>query len=440
MTTVIEPAASGTLASLTDLINRRTPGYSLEAPFYTDREIFETDLRDIFAQHWIFVATEAEIREPGDFVTLDLGSYAIIVLRDDDGIVRAMHNVCRHRGARVLTEARGSVGNLVCGYHQWTYATDGRLLTAGQQRPGFDKSCFGLKQIHARAVGGLIFICLAQDPPADFDDVAQRLAPYLEPHQLRRTKVAHQVELIEAANWKLVMENNRECYHCDGAHPELTCTFFPTYGYALEDIPPRLMPAHARFMRAEGELHRTCAERGYPYELIEELRGKPTGFRIAREALDGAGESYTRDGSAASTRLLGEIDTPRLGRLSLHQQPNTWAHFQADHAVVFSVIPVSVDHTLVRTTWLVHEDAQEGVDYDLHNLTEVWIATNEQDAALTSRAQAGVSSPAYEPGPYAPSEYQVNDFVTWYLERIAAATAMQPTDVQPTTTISEVTP
>ncbi|HLR83463.1 MAG TPA: SRPBCC family protein, partial [Nocardioidaceae bacterium] len=300
----------------------------------------------------------------------------------------------------------------------WTYAQDGRLLHAGQQAPGFDKSCFALKTIHTRVVGGLIFICLAVDPPSDFDEVASRTAPYIAPHALRRTKVAARQETVEDANWKLVMENNRECYHCEAGHPELMCTFFPTYGYAEDEIPARLMPAHARYLQAQADLESACEERGMPYEEIEEIQGRQSAFRIQRDPLDGAGESYTIDGSAASRTLLGEFDTPRLGRASLHHQPNFWSHFLADHAVTSMAIPLGPERTLVRTTWLVHEDAVEGRDYDLDDLTKVWTLTNEQDAVLVARAQAGIRSPAYEPGPYAPNEYQVDAFCSWYIDEV----------------------
>ncbi len=400
------------------LLARRRPGQALEAPFYLSREVYDLDVAAIFGRHWIFVAAEPEVKEPGDYVTVDVGPWSVIVVRDDDGLVRAHHNVCRHRGSRVLTQASGSVGTLVCGYHQWTYGTDGTLLHAGEQAPGFDPSCFGLKPVAVRVVEGLVFVCLADEPPADFDEVAARTAPYLAPHELRRTKVAAREDLVEAANWKLVMENNRECYHCEAGHPELTCTFFPTYGYTLDELPDRLLPAHARYLRAQRDLERACDERGMPYGAIEEIDSRPSAFRIQREPLDGAGESYTTDGSAASRRLLGSFDTPRLGRLSLHHQPNSWFHFLADHAVTFTVLPLAPDRTLVRTTWLVHEDAVEGVDYDLDRLTEVWHQTNAQDGTLVARAQAGVTSPAYEAGPYAPNEYQVEAFCAWYVDRL----------------------
>ena len=104
----------------------------------------------------------------------------------------------------------------------------------------------------------------------------------------------------------------------------------------------------------------------------------------------------------------------------MHVQPNTWLHFLSDHAVTFAVLPISADTTLVRTTWLVHEDAVEGADYDVEKLTDVWHHTNAQDSALVARAHTGISSPAYQPGPYAPNEYQVDEFVTWYLSRLEA--------------------
>ena len=188
----------------------------------------------------------------------------MIVVRDDDEVVRAVHNVCRHRGARILDQRAGSVGNIVCGYHRWTYATDGSLLHAGDQPAGFDKGCFGLKQVQVRVLAGLVFVCLAAEPPADFDEVVATVSPYLLPHQLHRTKVAAQIDLVEEANWKLVMENNRECYHCEGGHPELICTFFPTYGYAEDQVPKRLRPAHERYLQAEALLEQACLERGFP--------------------------------------------------------------------------------------------------------------------------------------------------------------------------------
>jgi Rieske 2Fe-2S family protein len=219
------PLADHLADRLASQLQQRVPGRPLPGHFYTDPGIFEADLEHVFARQWFFAATEAEVPEPGDYVTLDIGRRSVMVIRDDDGVLRAFHNVCRHRGARILTEQAGFVGNLTCAYHSWTYGTDGRLLHA----PGLqaDPACLALRPVAIRAVAGLVFLCLAAQPPADIEEFAGRLTPYLAPHGLDRAKVAAQVDLEEAGNWKLVMENNRECYHCDG-HPELSCSFFPT--------------------------------------------------------------------------------------------------------------------------------------------------------------------------------------------------------------------
>lgn len=402
--------------ALEDRLAARVPGRPLPGSFYTDDDVYAADLRHVFGRHWFLAATEAELPEPGDYVTLDLDARSLIVIRDDDGVVRAFHNVCRHRGARVLTEPSGFVGNLTCGYHSWTYGTDGRLLHA-PGLTGTDPACLSLRAINVRVVAGLVFLSLAAVPPTDVDDFAATLTPYLAPHGLARAKVAAQVDLVEAGNWKLVMENNRECYHCDG-HPELSCSFFPTYGLQAHEVPDRLRAAHDRFLAAEAALHARSLALGLPDALVEDLVGPDLAHRVAREPLDGAGESFSLTGRAVCRRPLADLGEQRLGRLSVHTQPNAWFHVLSDHAVVFTVLPQAVDRTLVRTTWLVHADAVEGVDYDPAELTHVWRETNAQDSTFVALTQAGVADPAYEPGPYTASEYQVDHFLSWYSVRM----------------------
>lgn len=400
----------------------RDPGHSLPGYLYTTREAYEKDLATVFGRSWLFVATEPEIPEPGDFVTISFGKRSVIIVRDDDMSVNAFHNVCRHRGSRLLDDCAGSVGNIVCPYHQWTYDTTGALLYAESSGIDFDKSKYPLREVHVRSVSGLLFISFAEEPPADFTDFSATVTPYLAPHDLANLKVAAQIDVVEDGNWKLVMENNRECVHC-GGHPELLRSLFPVYGYTADDISPRLRPSYERFQRAQDQFETTCRALGLHWAAVEQLHGRPTGFRIQREPLDLAGESFTLDGARASRKLIMPHDEAKLGRLTLHVQPNAWFHVLSDHAVTFSVIPTGPNSTLLRTTWLVHKEAVEGVDYDLETLTTVWRETNEQDRAFVARAHRGVESPDYVPGPYLPPEYQVDAFCSWYTERLAEADA-----------------
>jgi Rieske 2Fe-2S family protein len=410
------PAAN--VAEIAAMVERREVGYSLEAPFYASQEVYDLDLKVIFGEHWLFVAAEAEIPEPGDFVTVEIDTQSLIIVRDDDEEVRALRNVCRHRGSRVLEEPCGSVGNLVCPYHQWTYRTDGDLIFAEGQSPSFDKKQFGLKQVHVRTVGGLIFVCLAEESPADFDEVAAVIEPYLTSYRLKEAKVAHQTDLVEAGNWKLVMENNRECHHCDASHPELITSYFPFLRYSEDDVTPRMQPIYERYLTATANLDNVCKINGVPRELVHELDTRTTGFMIMRLPLDGDGASFGVDGAQVCKKLIGDVTTPQFGDLSLHMQPNSWFHFLSDHVIVFSVLPLGPDKSMVRTTWLVHPDAVEGVDYDIETLTGVWKATNDQDRVLVEKAQRGVTDPSYVPGPYALVEDDVESFINWYVGRL----------------------
>jgi glycine betaine monooxygenase A len=406
------------------VVDRRAAGYSLEAPFYTSQEIYDLDLDVIFGRHWLFGATEAEIPDAGDYVTADVGPHSVIIVRDDDETVRAFRNVCRHRGSRLLDQACGSVGNIVCPYHQWTYRTDGSLAFAEAQPATFDRARFGLKPVHVRTVGGLVFLCLADEPPPDFAEFSELVEPYLVPYDLENAKVAHQNDVVEQGNWKLVMENNRECHHCDAAHPELLTAYFPFFEYSEADVPPRLRPLYERYQVAVAALEDARAAVAIPREERAEPDSRPTAFRVFHLPLMGAGASYGPDGGQLCKKLLGSIPDPAFGDLSLHLQPNSWFHVLGDHAVVFRVLPLGPGQTVVRTTWLVHPDAVEGVDYDVGSLTAVWRATNDQDRVLVEGTQCGVTNPGYEPGPYSTVEGDVEAFVNWYVQRIRSSFAV----------------
>jgi Rieske 2Fe-2S family protein len=407
---------------LSELIARRRPGHSLEQAFYTSREVFEADLRLIFGRHWIYVGVEPEIAHAGDVMTVQVGGASVLIVRDDDERIHAFHNVCRHRGARLVQSAHANVGNLVCPYHAWTYGLDGKLLFANHMGSGFDKTCHGLKPVHVRSISGLLFICLSAQPPADIDELDAAMAPYLRAHAVRDCKVAASTDLIEHGNWKLTMENNRECYHCAANHPELTASLVAHgYGFAPEALEPSERLQAERYSQLVEQMQGRWEACGLPSQQIEHLADRVTGYRTERLPLDQSGQSQTLDTHAASRRLLGTITDPKAGGLTFWTQPNSWHHFMSDHIVTIAAIPVAPETTLVRTLWLVHKDAVEGVDYDVENLTAVWEATNRQDGRLVELAQTGAHSPAYEGGPYSPyTEGLVEKFTSWYIGRLGA--------------------
>lgn len=391
-----------------ELLHRRAPGHSLEQSFYTDPEIFQIDLERIFYSDWLYATPACALPKPGSYITHRVGAYALILVRGQDGSIRAFHNTCRHRGSVLCKAASGHVPKLVCPYHQWTYELDGSLLWARDMGPEFDASKHGLKSVHCRELAGLVYICLAEQAP-DFDAFASLAAPYLAPHDLSDAKIAHQSTIVENGNWKLVWENNRECYHCGGNHPALCRTFpdDPTVTGVEEGSTPAHLLAH--FTRCEGA--------GLPARFHLSDSGQ---YRLARMPLKVGAKSYTMTGETAVKRWLGRVPFDDAGSLLKFHYPTTWNHFLPDHSITFRVTPISPTETEVQTTWLVHKDAVEGVDYDLNTLTEVWIATNDEDRRVVEDNQIGINSPAYEPGPYSPiQEAGVSQFTDWYCSTLA---------------------
>jgi len=178
----------------------------------------------VFYREWLFVGHTCELPGTGSYFTVQVGSYPVVLVRGPDRAIRAFINSCRHRGARVCPESHGTTPKLVCPYHQWTYGLDGKLFAARQMGPGFDRSTYALKGVHCEVVAGYIFICLGEVAP-DFSATRQQLEPCLAPHALDQARVAFTSTIIEEGNWKLVWENNRECYHCALNHPELAKTY-----------------------------------------------------------------------------------------------------------------------------------------------------------------------------------------------------------------------
>lgn len=388
---------------LRTLKNRRD-GYSLDQAFYIDPEVYKLDLEHIWYRDWLFIGHDCEIPKAGNYFTLQVGDYPVVVVRDRQGTIRALHNSCRHRGSRVCNQPKGASAKLVCPYHQWTYELDGRLLFARQMPEGFDPTQHSLKPIHTETVGGYIFISLA-DEPMDFQPVRDMMTPYLAPHRLTQAKVAYESTIIEKGNWKLVWENNRECYHCGANHPEL-CRTFPEA--------PTVAGVHGAKDDPEIAAHwARCEAAGLPSEFVLSSTGQ---FRTTRMPLLPGVESYTMDGGKAVARpLADDVVTPQIGTLLMFHYPSTWNHVLGDHAISFRVLPIGPELTAVTTKWLVHKDAVQGVDYTIDHLTHVWTETNDQDRRIVEENAFGIRSPAYEPGPYsAEHEGGVMQFVEWY--------------------------
>lgn len=386
-------------------LQARAPGTGLSRDFYVDPELFALDLEHIFYREWLFAAHTAELATTGSYLTLQIGAYPILLVRAGDGSINAFINSCRHRGARLCPSERGVAPKLVCPYHQWTYALDGRLFSARFMGPQFDRTQWGLKRVHCETVAGYIFVCISAQPP-DFAPVRQQLEAYIGPHRFADARVAVEYSIIEEGNWKLVWENNRECYHCAANHPELARSF-----------PDRPSISGVTGAGADPDVlahWQRCEERGLPSQFLLTQGGQ---MRTVRVPLLDTAQSYTISGAPAVAKSLsdGISAVANIGALIAFHYPSSWNHALIDHGITFRVLPLGPKRTQLTTKWLVHRDAVAGVDYDPAELTRVWRATNEQDRRIVQENQIGIDAPTYTPGPFClPQESGVEQFVEWY--------------------------
>jgi len=399
-------------ADLAALLRTYEPGHGLPREFYTDPLIFERDLDRMLLRHWFCAGHVSSIPRPGDYLMVELGAESVIIIRTVEMEVRALLNVCRHRGSR-LTEGRfgkASSGRLTCPYHAWSYDLDGRLVAARQMPESFRRADFPLKTLPVRIMEGLIFTTFASDP-LDLGIAAQALAHSAGVHGWASAKVAHREFYSIKANWKLAVENYMECYHCTPAHPE----FARRHVYA-RPAEMNLESEHAGRRRAEAlgirisDLDRYGRAAGPGQESVA----------IMRSALHEGVASATADGGTAA-RLMGSFSASDGNSTYFDIGPLSDFLAYPDHGLIYRFIPKAVNLTEMEVIWLVHSDAVEGVDYDLERLTWLWKTTSAEDKKIVEMNQAGVNSRFFAAGLYSLQETYAARFVEWYVAELSGS-------------------
>lgn len=333
---------------------------------YASENRFRTELERIFYERWICAGREAQVPNSGDYSVVQIGAESVIVVRDGAGGLRAFYNVCRHRGARICTEAGGSVASFRCHYHGWTYDLLGNLVGAPlmQELPDFRKSDFSLHPVAVHLWEGFVFLNLSRQPQSFasvFEPVAGRFAQW----QLPQLAVARTVEYDIQANWKLLMENYSECYHCPLVHPDFS---------------------------------RKCQWRSGRNDLFE---GPFLGGFM--ELNEGAG-SLTRSGRRCGP-VLGDVSGDDLRRAYFYALfPNMTLSLHPDYVMYFSLWPVACDRTRLVCEWLFPSEALARGDCDPDDAVAFWDTVNREDWMVCERVQDGAGSRAYQPSPYSNAE------------------------------------
>lgn len=341
--------------------------FTLPRRYFVSPDVFADEQCRIFQRHWLCAGRANAIPRPGDYVLRTIGADSVIVLRDADGTVRAFHNTCRHRGARLCEADSGKFAKTIqCPYHAWTYGLDGALIGAPgmDELEGFERAQFPLHDVQVAEWEGFLFIALHK-PAAPFAESHAPLIDRLTRFGLPQLVPHRHIQYDVRANWKLLFENYSECYHCPTVHPALV----------------ELSPADS------GENDFTSG----PFL---------GGFMTIKRP----GGSMTHSGQACATPVgdLPEEDRSRVYYYSIF--PNMLLSLHHDYVMYHLLWPEAPDRTRIDCAWLFHPDAANRPGYDPDDGVDFWDMTNRQDWHICEQSQLGVASSAYTPGPYSPRD------------------------------------
>ena len=394
-----------------ELISKYQGSQSLPRQFYTSETVYKMDIQHYWNHSWIWVGHINQIPTVGDFFLFDYGYESVIIARDKNGSVNAFLNVCRHRGSRVCIEKSGNTRLFVCPYHAWTYELNGSLRAAREMEDNFNTAEYSLKKVNLRIFHGLIFICVADNPP-NIDEGLLQLEPLVEPFEFENLKIVHSANYPVAANWKLALENYMECYHCAPAHLEYSRP------HSLKD------PSSANI-----ELKNCMLKKSMDVGLSgEELRinllesnNVEMDFYFSRYPLFQGYKTGSKSGEKLAP-LLGRLKDFDGGTSDI--QIGILNNFlsYSDHVIGYRFIPRSIQITDIEVIWMVREDAEEGKDYNLEDLTWLWHCTSQDDERIIALNQKGVNSNHYVPGPLSNMEWGIKAFHAGYLKQLEEKT------------------
>ena len=359
---------------------------TLGGSYYTDDAIFAQEQERVFSSLWFCAVRTGDLAAPGAFRTCQVGRESILCVRGSDGQVRAFLNVCRHRGARLCPAESGTVKRyLRCAYHSWSYGLDGTLTAAPNlgPLPEAGRERFGLVPVTSREWLGYLWVCLADQPPSFEETVIEAVTRRLgDPGAVERYGVGdlalgRRISYQVRANWKLIVENFMECYHCGSIHPELVA----------------ILPEFRRGYAAQSFV-------GHGAEYAPDAEGFTVDGRPGHGLLPGLGD--------AQDRRYFAVTIP----------PQVFINLVADHVIVHRMFPLAADRTLVECDWLYAPDVVDS-GVDLSSSVELFHRVNQQDFAACEQCQPAMASRGYaQGGALVPSEHHISEFHAWVRARL----------------------
>lgn len=359
---------------------------TLPGSAYGDPAVFEREQELIFEKMWFCAASSADLAKPGAFRTVQVGRESVILTRTRSGEAKGYLNVCRHRGAKVCTEESGETRNFQCQYHAWTYDLEGKLIAAPNltKMPDIGREEYGLRKVHVREWIGYVWVSLADEPDSFEEtvvgDVRTRLGDVepLEHYGIENLALGKRIRYEVNANWKLIIENFMECYHCATIHPELT-----------EVLPEFADGLAAQYFVGHGAL------------FGEDVQG------------------FTVDGSEGHEKIAGVTEDQDRRYYAVTIRPQVFLNLVPDHVILHRMYPVAVDKTIVECDWLYAPGVVEREE-DISKSVELFHRVNVQDFEACELCQQATNSRGYrDGGVLVTSEFHIAEFHNWVTAKLA---------------------
>jgi Rieske 2Fe-2S family protein len=359
---------------------------TLPGSTYVDEAVFRAEQERIFEQMWFCAVRAGDLDKPGAFRTVQIGRESIIITRNRKHGIRAFYNICRHRGVKLCMEDTGEAGrSFQCPYHAWTYDFDGKLIAAPNltKMPDIDRQEYGLVTVPVREYLGYVWVCLAENPPSFEDDVMGDIQDRLgdtqaiEGYDIANLSLGRRITYDVKANWKLIIENFMECYHCATIHPELT----------------EVLPEFADGLAAQYFV-------GHGAEFGDDVLG------------------FTVDGSEGLDKLPGVDEDHDRRYYAITVRPTVFVNLVPDHVIIHRMFPLAPDHTIVECDWLYLPSVVDS-GKDVTASVELFHRVNQQDFDACERCQPAMSSKVYATGGVlVPSEHHIGAFHDWITDKI----------------------
>jgi Rieske 2Fe-2S family protein len=372
-----------------DFAGLKSAEKTLPAEACYDPAVYARELTSIWYRQWVYLCRADALPEPGAFRTETIGDQSVLLLRDSEGVVRAFHNTCRHRGSQLCLEREGRfrAKAVVCPYHQWSYDFQGRLrgTSSLSEAPDFRKEDYPLYGIALKEWRGCIFVCLGDDPPADLEALRGG-ADYTANWPLADLVTGHTWRKVMDCNWKTFWENFNECLHCPSVHPELSA----------------LVPIFKR---------RTILPQDDPDWRDNEDSPDPK----YRGGLREGAETWSADSLIHGARFeeLSEAERAAGARYYVNT-PSVYIAAHPDYMRIVRLLPLGPERTELQAEWLFSTETLENPEFDLANVVDFGKLVMEQDGDISAVNQKGLHALPHREGVLMPEEHYVAMFYRWY--------------------------